>query len=96
MSSAVDFWEAGRTAKLFGKRISRVCWGQMGMFVVNRQGYPNGVKIDAATAQALGQTTGDTVIFGGYFVIKLADGSVHPWVPSQQDMDAKDWVILDG
>lgn len=94
MSSTVDFWDAGRAAKNLGKRISRVSWGAE-TFAVNRTGYPQGVKIDGATAHALSKTVGDTVVFGGYFVIKTAEGSVYPWVPSQQDMDAKDWIICD-
>jgi hypothetical protein len=35
------------------------------------------------------------VPYGAYIAIKAADGVVNPWVPSQADMHANDWYILD-
>lgn len=96
MLSKLDFWTAGAAMACDGKRIAREGWNGKNMFVVRRDGYPNGVKIDATTAAALRLKAGETVVFGAYAVMKTADGSVVPWLVSQTDMFARDWVILDG
>jgi hypothetical protein len=76
------------------KRIARTGWNGKGMFLASRPGYPEGVKLDESTAESLGRATGETVVFGPYIVIKSADGSVYPWLASQADMHAEDWVIV--
>lgn len=96
MLTCLDFWTAGASMARDGKRIARAEWDGKNMFVVRRDGYPNGVKIDAGTAAALRLKAGETVVFGAYAVMKTADGSVVPWVVSQADMFAEDWMILDG
>ena len=76
------------------KRIARAGWNGPAQYLVDRAGYPQGVAIDAKTAQEMGKQAGEIIVFGAYVVIVAVDGSVHPWTPSQGDMHACDWEVV--
>lgn len=77
-----------------GLRISRTGWNGDGMYVVFQKGYPDGIAINANTAQATGIPQGTVCVFLPYLMMRTVDGSFVPWVISQTDVLADDWVIL--
>ena len=92
MQIRFDFSVAIRCLKQ-GARVAREGWNGKGMFIflvpgsqfqVNRPPllgiYPEGTQID----------------YRGHIDMKTADGSVVPWVASQTDLLAEDWVTVDG
>jgi len=86
----MDFGEALRAAK-DGARISRSGWNGTGMFVVHQKGYPDGIPINANTAEATGIPQGTVCIFRPYLMMKTAQDDFVPWVISQSDALADDW-----
>ena len=92
MQIRFDFSVAIRCLKQ-GVRVAREGWNGKGMFIflvpgsqfrVNRPPllgiYPEGAQID----------------YRGHIDMKTADGSVVPWVASQTDLLAEDWVMVEG
>lgn len=90
-AGALSFGHALAALKA-GCRVARAGWNGKGMFVflvpgstftVNRPPllgiYPNGTKIS----------------YRPHIDIRAADGTVSPWQPSQADMLANDWGIVD-
>jgi hypothetical protein len=75
-----------------GKKIWREGWNGHGMFVVYQKGYPNGININANTAEATGIPEGTRMTFLPYLMFKTAQGDFVPWVASQTDLLATDWV----
>lgn len=74
-----------------GFRVSREGWNGKGMFVVLQKGYPDGIPINANTAEATGLAQGTVCVFRPYLMMFTADGSFVPWVISQTDALADDW-----
>ena len=85
------FEKALATVKHGGK-ITRSGWNAPGQFVVLQKGYPNGIPVNANTAEALGIEEGTVRAFRPYLLLQTADGSFVPWVPTVSDMLAEDWV----
>jgi hypothetical protein len=88
----MTFSEALERARIPGTRISREGWNGKGMFVVYQKGYPNGIAINANTAEATGIPEGTVVAFRPYLMMKTVDGEFVPWVISQTDALADDWT----
>jgi hypothetical protein len=88
----MDFGKALEGLRL-GVRMSRAGWNGKGMFVALRSGYPEGVRVDSGTAQALGVPEGETVRFREYLTMWTANAEVVPWVASQTDVLASDWEV---
>ena len=86
----MNFSEA-LTALKDGSRIARTGWNGKGMFVVLQAGYPDGIPINANTAQATGISEGTVCKFRPYLMMKTADDTFVPWVPSVSDVLADDW-----
>lgn len=76
-------------------RLTRHNWNAAGQFVVLQKGYPDGVPANANTAAALGIEQGDVIKFRPYLVLRTADGSLVPWVPSVSDVLAEDWALAE-
>jgi len=87
----MDFSQALIAVRL-GSSIARTGWNGTGMFVVFQQGYPQGIPINKNTAEATGITEGTVCIFRPYLMMRTVDGSFVPWVASQTDILANDWV----
>jgi len=76
-----------------GRRVSRSNWNAPGQFVVLQKGYPDGIAINANTAEATGIEQGTVCVFRPYLMLRTADGSFVPWAPTVSDVLAEDWVI---
>ena len=86
----MDFGDALRALK-DGDRVTRSGWNGRGMFVVYQKGYPDGIPINANTAQATGIPEGTVCYFRPYLMMKTVDDEFVPWVISQTDALADDW-----
>ena len=75
-----------------GKKVARQGWNGKGMFLyyVSAGCYP--VKMEAAKSIA---DENGMVEYGAYIAMKTAQGNVVPWLASQTDMLAEDWVIVE-
>lgn len=78
-----------------GYRVSRRGWSGQGMWVCYQKGYPDGIPINKNTADATGVEEGTVCAFSPYLMMKTASVSATfvPWLASQMDILAEDWVI---
>jgi len=90
----MDFSDAIRALKN-SKRVAREGWNGKGMFLALQRGYPDGTTANANTRAALGVPEGTVVKVRPYIVMKDAQGMLVPWLPSQTDMLADDWTIVE-
>lgn len=89
----MDFSEALHRVKN-GHLIHREGWNGHGMYVAHQAGYPDGIPINANTAQATGVQEGTLCHFRPYLMMCTADGDFVPWVASQTDLLADDWQAV--
>lgn len=75
-----------------GQKVAREGWNGKGMFLFLQPGYPSGIGANRNTAEALGVPEGTTVKVLPYIVMKTVDGALVPWLASQTDVLAEDWV----
>lgn len=89
----MDFGEAIKALKA-GKRVAREGWNGKGMFLyyVPAASYP-AQRNEYGTM--LGVFPDDMVPYGAYIAMKTAQDNVVPWLASQTDVLAEDWVIAD-
>lgn len=80
------------TALHRGDRVARVGWNGKGMFLylVPANSYP--AQTGAAKAY-WGENA--LVPYGAYIAMKTAQENVVPWLASQTDILANDWIVLD-
>lgn len=90
----MDIGDALRAAVQDGVKIARSGWNGKGLFVVYQRGYPDGIAINANTAAATGIPEGTVCSFLPYLMLHTADRSFVPWVISQSDALAQDWVTV--
>ena len=90
----MDFSEALRVCKTGGK-ITRDSWNAAGQYVVAQAGYPDGVMINSNTAKATGFEEGTVCKFAPYLLLRNAQRIFVPWAPTQGDLFAWDWEVLD-
>jgi hypothetical protein len=76
-----------------GMKITRTGWNAPGQYVVLQRGYPDGIAINANTAQATGIPEGTVRSFRPYLLLHCADGSFVPWQPTVSDVLADDWLF---
>lgn len=77
-----------------GGRVARVGWNGKGMWLAYQKAYPDGIPINANTAAATGIPEGTVRRFLPYLMMCTADGSFVPWLASQTDILATDWVVV--
>ncbi len=94
LAARKDFSKALVDCRL-GAKITRPSWNGNGAFVVYQRGYPNGIPINANTAEATGIAEGTVCIFRPYLMLCCSDGSFVPWQPTVSDVLATDWVTLE-
>ncbi|MGN5026900.1 DUF2829 domain-containing protein [Bacillus cereus] len=84
-----DFGEAVKQLKA-GKRVARKGWNGKGMFLylVPAAAYAPSTEI---AKEAFG---GQDVPYGAYIAMKTAQDNVVPWLASQTDVLAEDWVVV--
>lgn len=75
-----------------GKKVARVGWNGFGMYIVLQKAYPQGIPINKNTSEATGIPEGTVCKFLPYLMMKTVDGSFVPWLASQTDLLAEDWV----
>lgn len=75
-----------------GLRVAREGWNGKNMFLyyVPANKYPYTTVIGKTIADSEGN-----VEYGAYIAMKTAQGNVVPWLASQTDVLAEDWIILD-
>ena len=93
MNNCMTFGEALKWLKQGGKA-ARVGWNGKGMWLAYQPGYPNGIPINANTARATGLPEGTVCKFLPYIMMKTAGGEFVPWLASQTDVLAEDWVTV--
>lgn len=73
-----------------GAKVARKGWNGKGMFIyhVPANSYPPSTEV------AKDFWKGENVPYGAYIAMKTAEGNVVPWLASQTDMLAEDWVIV--
>ena len=77
-----------------GKRVARVGWNGKGMFLyyVPENKYP---ARGNEHGTMIGMFEDDMVPYGAYIAMKTAQNNVVPWLASQTDVLADDWVIVE-
>ena len=75
-----------------GRRVRRLGWNGKGMWLALQKGYPDGVAINKNTAEVTGLPEGTVCRFLPYIIMRTVDGSFVPWLASQTDLLAEDWV----
>jgi hypothetical protein len=73
--------------------VVRTGWNGHGMFIVLQDGYPDGVPLNRNTALATGIPEDTVCRFRPYLMMWTAQGDFVPWVASQSDILADDWVV---
>jgi hypothetical protein len=74
-----------------GKRVARTGWNGKGMFVF----LVPGSTFQVNRAPLLGiYPEGTTINYRDHIDIRSANGEIVPWVASQTDVLAEDWVIV--
>ena len=75
-----------------GKKVSRAGWNGKGMFLYY---VPEG-KYPARTEVAKKEWGEDALVpYQPYVAMKTVQGTVVPWLCSQTDMLAEDWVVVE-
>lgn len=76
-----------------GGKVCREGWNGKGMYLVFQKAYPEGIPINANTAQATGIPQGTVCKFLPYIMMRTAGGEFVPWLCSQTDLLAVDWRL---
>lgn len=79
---------------LEGRRVARSGWNGKGMWLVYQRGYPDGIPINRNTSEATGIPEGSVERFDPYVMMRTAGGTFIPWLCSQADLLATDWVVV--
>lgn len=93
MEPLVDFGEAIAALKQ-GRRVARTGWNGKGMFLVLVPGSSN-LTVDEGRPLALaGVPVGTKFNYLPHIDMWTAQGDFVPWLSSQTDMLAEDWLIV--
>lgn len=74
-----------------GFKVARTGWNGKGMFLY----YVPAASYPPSTSIAKDTFNGEDVPYGAYIAMKTAQGNVVPWLASQTDVLAEDWVIVE-
>jgi len=76
-----------------GQKVARFGWNGRGMFI-----YLVPANVYPASGNKLGTMNGvfkdDMVPYGPYLAMKTAQDNVVPWLASQTDILAEDWMVV--
>lgn len=78
-----------------GKKVARSGWNGKGMYITMKPGYPDGIACNEATAKAHSIPVGSKITYCPYLEMKTADNKLVPWLASQTDILAEDWLIVE-
>lgn len=75
-----------------GGSVARLGWNGQGMFLF----LVPGSRFEVAEGRPMARhfPVGSPVDYRGHIDMKTADGSVVPWVASQTDLLAEDWIVV--
>ena len=91
MEKTFDFGLAIKALKE-GAKVARNGWNGKGMFLY----YVPAVEYPAMTEIAVKEWgEGGMVPYSAYIAMKTAQGNVVPWLASQTDVLAEDWIIVE-
>jgi hypothetical protein len=91
----MDFSDALRSLKL-GARIARSGWNSKGMWLtLSPGGEVDSDKLWAPANKAFAIQNGGSARVLPYITMKTADNCIVPWLASQTDVLAADWVIVE-
>ena len=74
-----------------GQKVARLGWNGKGMFLFLVDG--STFKVNRPPLLGI-YPEGTTVHYHPHIDMRTADGTVVPWVPSQTDLLAADWVLI--
>jgi len=86
----MSFSEALRALK-HGQKVARVGWNGKGMFIFLVPG--STFKVNRAPLLGIYEE-GTEINYHAHIDIKTVDGQIVPWLCSQTDMLAEDWMIV--
>lgn len=87
----MDFSEALRAIK-YGKRVARSGWNGKNMFIFLVQG--SVFEVNREPLLGIFEV-GTKIRYRPHIDMLTADGTVVPWLASQTDVLADDWVLVD-
>lgn len=93
MQKEKSFSEALELLKT-GLKLGRAGWNGKGMWIALQKAYPAGIPINKNTAEATGLPEGTVCKFLPYLMMKTAGGEFVPWLASQTDILAEDWLVV--
>ena len=74
-----------------GQRLARAGWNGKGMFVF----LVNGSTFEVNRMPLLGMYPAGTIInYHAHIDMRTADGTIVPWLASQTDLLAEDWIAV--
>ena len=76
-----------------GMKVCRSGWNGKGMWIALQKGYPDGVKANKNSQEAYGIPEGTEIKVLPYLAMKTADNAFVPWLASQTDILAEDWML---
>ena len=91
MNNLFNFGEAIELLKQ-GKKVARSGWNGKGMFVFLVPG--SVFKVNRAPLLGI-YPEGTEITYHAHIDMKTADNQIVPWLASQTDVLAEDWVVLD-
>jgi len=94
MDKIMNFGDALNALKE-GKKTARFGWNGKGMYITMKPGYPDGIACNEATAKAHNIPVGSKITYCPYLEMKTADNKLVPWLASQTDILAEDWLIVE-
>jgi hypothetical protein len=77
-----------------GQRVTRAGWNGRGMWLVLVPGSTFTVQEGRPLGQAAPELVGRTVEYRPHIDMKTVDGQIVPWIASQSDMLADDWMTV--
>jgi hypothetical protein len=77
-----------------GFKVAREGWNGKGMYVTLKPGYPDGIEANEATCRAHNLPPKTIIEYRPFLEMKTADNQLVPWVASQSDILAEDWVVV--
>jgi len=95
LPSKLDFSDALRQLKA-GQRIARAGWNGKGMWLtLSPGGEVAASDFWAANNKAFAIRNGGSAVVLPYITMKTADNFIVPWLASQTDVLAEDWIVID-
>jgi len=92
----MNFGQALEGLKL-GEKLARTGWSGRGMFIYYSPGKV-GVQVQelwSPVSRAFAQLRGGSVTVRPYIMMKTAQDDLVPWIASQTDLLAEDWVTAE-